>query len=129
MVVDLRSFVRERAGYRCEYCLLPEKSSVLPMQIDHIIALQHGGSGAPENLALACCYCNRFKGPNVSGIDPATGQLTPLFNPRVDEWNSHFAWHGPLLTGRTGCGRTTIRTLQINHPEAVAVRNRLIAES
>ncbi len=33
------------------------------------------------NLALACPYCNRYKGTDLGSLDPETGQLTPFFNP------------------------------------------------
>jgi hypothetical protein len=59
--------VRARAGHRCEYCRFPEAFAELPFHLDHIIARQHGGPGVPDNLALACCYCNRYKGRNLSG--------------------------------------------------------------
>jgi hypothetical protein len=74
--------VRARAGHRCEYCRFPETFAELPFHLDHIIALQHGGPTVPENLALACCYCNRYKGPNLSGIDPESGNVVSLFHPR-----------------------------------------------
>ena len=53
-----REFVRTRAGNRCEYCLLRQERTGLSHHIEHIIAKQHGGSDAPENLALACNRCN-----------------------------------------------------------------------
>jgi hypothetical protein len=34
----LRRQTRERAGHRCEYCLIREDSVYLPFQADHIIA-------------------------------------------------------------------------------------------
>lgn len=86
-----------------------------------------GGQTAPGNLALACCYGNRHKGPNLSGIDPLTGQVVRLFDPRSDRWEQHFGWSGPLLVGRTPAGRVTVATLRINRPDRVAVR-RLLAE-
>jgi hypothetical protein len=43
-----------------------------------------------DNLALACFFCNRYKGPNLSGFDPATGALTQLFDPRSQIWADHF---------------------------------------
>jgi HNH endonuclease len=51
---DLARLVRERAGSRCEYCLLPEAALPLPFQIDHITAEKHGGQTVDSNLALAC---------------------------------------------------------------------------
>jgi 5-methylcytosine-specific restriction endonuclease McrA len=84
--------VRARAGHRCEYCRFPETFAELPFHLDHIIALQHGGPTVPENLALACCYCNRYKGPNLSGIGPESGHVVSLFHPRQQHWDDHFAW-------------------------------------
>jgi hypothetical protein len=45
------------------------------------VAQQHHGGSDEVNLALACHFCNRHKGPNLTGIDPTTGELTRLFNP------------------------------------------------
>ena len=64
-----RSFVRQRAENRCEYCLLSQEHSELTHHIEHIIAKQHGGSDEVDNLALACHRCNLRKGPNVTGIE------------------------------------------------------------
>ncbi|MGA2120023.1 MAG: HNH endonuclease signature motif containing protein [Bryobacteraceae bacterium] len=64
--------VRQRARNRCEYCHLPQEAFRRGFHIEHIVARQHGGSTSLSNLALACWNCNRKKGPNLSGIDPAT---------------------------------------------------------
>src|SRR5947208_1121793 len=100
--------VRERAKHLCEYCRFPEKSAELPFHLDHIVSRQHGGETRFENLALACCFCNRYKGPNLSGVDPVSNQVVRLFNPREDEWEEHFSWNGPWLVGKTPRGRATI---------------------
>jgi hypothetical protein len=121
--------VRTRAGHRCEYCRFPEVHAELPFHLDHIIAQQHGGPTVLENLAFACCYCNRYKGPNLSGIDPDSGQILPLFHPRQQFWNEHFTWHGARLLAKTPCGRATIHLLQINRADAVAVRRLLMQEN
>ena len=121
--------VRERAGHACEYCRMPEAFyPTTPFPIDHIIARQHGGPTIPENLALSCLHDNTHKGPNIAGIDPLTGRITRLFNPRRDKWTRHFRWEGPLLVGKTSVGRTTIVVLAMNHPDAVAVRQSLTEE-
>src|SRR5947199_7788185 len=93
--------VRARAKHRCEYCRFPEPFAELPFHIDHIVAKQHGGQTVLENLALACCFCNAYKGPNFSGADPNSGEVVRLFHPRQDIWEVHFAWKGPWLVGRT----------------------------
>jgi hypothetical protein len=118
--------VRERAKNRCEYCKVPADISVFTFPLDHIIAQQHGGATTFENLALSCPHDNYHKGPNIAGLDPETGRLTRLFNPRRQRWSAHFSRDGPLLVGKTAVGRTTIRVLNMNHPEAVGLRRLLI---
>ena len=39
----LRREVRERAGERCEYCLLVESQAFFPHEPDHLLAEKHGG--------------------------------------------------------------------------------------
>jgi hypothetical protein len=128
MGISVHEQVRERAGYVCEYCHLPEAAVRLPFQLDHIIAEQHGGPTALSNCANSCLPCNKFKGPNIAGIDPKTKKLTPLFNPRRHTWHRHFRWDDPYLRGRTAIGRTTVMVLNINDPVYVAVRRTLMEE-
>src|SRR5262245_8975439 len=64
--------VRRRAGGRCEYCHFPEAYYPAPYEIDHVIALKHGGPTVLSNLALACLRCNGFKGPCIASLDPRT---------------------------------------------------------
>ena len=128
MDARLREEVRQRAGDRCEYCLFPEPSAELRFQVDHIIPQQHGGPTTLENLAFSCFRCNKCKGPNLSGIDPDTGQIIGLFNPRTDQWTKHFRWDGARLVGRTALGRATVNVLQFNRPDAVLVRETLLEE-
>jgi HNH endonuclease len=40
---DLEQLVWGRANRCCEYCRIPADVSLLPFQIDHIIAEKHGG--------------------------------------------------------------------------------------
>jgi hypothetical protein len=128
MDARLRQTVRDRAGYRCEYCHFPERFAELPFQTDHIIAEQHGGPTVEDNLALACARCNRYKGPNLSGIDPETGTITRLFNPRTDDWSEHFLWRDENLAARTAIGRATLVVLHMNHPDARTQRAALFRE-
>lgn len=107
---------------------MPQAAHVRTFAIDHVVARQHGGPSTPDNLALACLRCNSHKGPNLAGIDPETGRMTRLFNPRSDVWADHFRWNGPYLTGLTDVGRTTIDVLTINHPDYIGLRESLILE-
>jgi len=95
---------------------------VAQLQIEHIIPRKHGGGDEVHNLALACIDCNLAKSSNLAGIDPTTGQTVPLFNPRSQQWNDHFAWQATLLVGLTPTGRATIRVLNINDDERQRVR-------
>ncbi len=128
MDITLERLVWQRAKSRCEYCQLPQRFSPLPHAIDHIIARQHRGPTKAENLALACFFCNSYKGPNISSLNPQTGRAVRLFNPRKDRWSRHFQWNGPYLTGRTHTGRVTIILLEINRAEAVELREYLTRE-
>jgi hypothetical protein len=122
-----RQLVRERAGHRCEYCRLPLAAvPLMRFHVEHIFAKQHGVNDNPENLALACYHCNLHKGPNLSGIDPASGKIVRLFHPRRQTWHRHFRWNGPVLAGRTPTGRATIGVLAINHPDRIDMRRLLV---
>jgi hypothetical protein len=120
--------IRVRANNACEYCLMPQSAFILTFPIDHIIVRQHGGKTRADNLALACLRCNLHKGPNIAGIDPVSKHVVPLYYPRRDRWGDHFRWRGPRLVGLTPVARTTIRVLDMNDRDSVAIRKSLIAE-
>jgi hypothetical protein len=122
------SAVRDRAKHRCEYCSFPEAFAEAPFHVEHVIARQHGGTRSYENLALACCFCNRYKGPNLSGVDSVSGKVAPLFHPRHDNWDEHFEWDEARLVGRMANARATIQALRLNRPDAIAVRQILMRE-
>jgi hypothetical protein len=65
---------------------------------------------------------------NLSGIDPNSGKVVPLFHPRRQLWDEHFGWDGARLLAKTPAGRATMHLLQINRADAVAVRRLLIQE-
>lgn len=124
MDAQTRARVRERAGHRCEYCQLHQDDSPLAaLHIEHIIPKVHGGTDDLENLALACIDCNLHKGTNLSGVDPASGEITKLFHPRRESWEAHFMWRGNEIVGRSASGRTTVRVLQMNSEDQLALRS------
>jgi 5-methylcytosine-specific restriction endonuclease McrA len=101
----IRLEVIERADGQCEFCLLHQDDAETPHQIDHLIAIKHGGRTIAENLALACQLCNRHKGSDLTAIDPEGSAIVPAFQSESAEVG------GPLWTaGRTDRGAHTIRT-------------------
>lgn len=81
----------------------------------------------PDNLALSCMPCNRRKGSDISSIDPITGKTTPFFNPRIQDWSSHFSLNGVEIIGLAPEGRATVHLLQLNADERLLEREELIA--
>lgn len=128
MNAALVELVRSRADGRCEYCRLPQSAVLARHVIDHVIAQQHDGPTVPGNLALCCQRCNLHKGPNLAGIDPATGLLTRLFHPRSDMWADHFAAADERIEPLTDVGRATERVLQLNADYRLDVRRELSRE-
>jgi hypothetical protein len=125
-----RERVRRRASTRCEYCGLPQaRVSFALFHVEHIRPKKHGGTDAEDNLCLACNYCNIHKSSNLTGIDPQTELITPLFNPRRDRWLEHFALHGGAIVGLTAVGRVTVRVLNMNDPERIELRVEILDSS
>ncbi|MDZ8035015.1 HNH endonuclease [Nostoc sp. DedSLP04] len=124
-----KKLVRQRAKFLCEYCHSSEEASAALFSIDHITPQSLKGSDDPDNLALACQRCNGYRYNFTTGIDPDTGQMLPLFNPRQQKWSDHFIWSADGLTiiGITSVGRATSNRLDLNderHNEGSIVKAR-----
>jgi hypothetical protein len=122
---ELRRQVIERAGNRCEYCRIHQEDAGSRHQVDHIIAEKHGGKTVLENLALSCLPCNRRKASDIGAIDPNSGQLVRLFDPRQQKWSDHFQFVSASVVGTTPEGRATVEFLQLNSPERQQERTEL----
>ncbi|MCB0105322.1 MAG: HNH endonuclease [Caldilineaceae bacterium] len=120
----MRRAVIERANGCCEYCGKPQ-ISFFAHEIDHIIAEKHRGSTTLENLALACFECNRFKGSDIASLDPLADELTPLFNPRTQLWETHFRYEQGVIVPLTAEGRVTVDLLRLNDDSRVQERTAL----
>ncbi len=133
MDATTKNLVRQRAGDCCEYCHLPQDATpFITFHIEHVIAKQHtpddGNLDDLKRLALACDRCNLFKGPNLSSIDPNSGEIVNLFNPRTDNWNDHFATRDAKIVGLTPTGRATARLLNMNDSRRVDLREQWLDE-
>src|SRR5690242_6087305 len=100
----LRRLVVERAEHRCEYCGVPDTSTFVPHEPDHVTAHQNGDTTTADNLAYACFECNRFKGPNLSSIGPLTRIITTLYSPRTPRVLPAYSPRTPRVLS---CGTTT----------------------
>ena len=113
-----------RAQRRCEYCLARQDVAGYTFHLEHIIPSSRGGAAHAGNRALACSPCNLAKGVLTRAIDPSTGAEVRLFDPRQDEWATHFAAHpqSGRLRGLTSIGRATVMALGLNGDERIATR-------
>ncbi|HFA52216.1 MAG TPA: HNH endonuclease [Bacteroidetes bacterium] len=118
---DTRSFVALRANHLCEYCLSFEGFSAVKFQIEHIISIKHGGTDDLLNLALACIFCNRFKGSDVGTILRAF-QFTRFYHPRIDKWTDHFFLSDVLIEPKTEIGEATVKIFKLNDPDRLIER-------
>lgn len=125
---SLRQLINDRAGGKCEYCLIHQDFSIYSHEVDHAVAVKHGGSSTEENLVLACLSCNRYKGSDLTSIDPITKEITSLFNPRSYKWSNHFQLKESSILGITAIGRTTIFLLKLNEPKRLLIRKTLISQ-
>lgn len=91
--------------------------------IEHVVAKQHAGGNQLNNLALACHHCNFFKGPNLSAIDPESGAVVRLFNPRTHGWDEHFEMTNGAIIGKTPIGRATVKLLVMNEAARILLRS------
>lgn len=122
---EVRQAVALRANNICEYCLIAEDDAYFKHQVEHIISRKHGGSSEPENLALACVFCNRYKGSDIASLNLQTNELIRFYNPRIDRWREHFRLNGIVIESLTDTGEATSRILQMNHDDQLLEREAL----
>ncbi len=113
-----------QAEGRCEYCHAPQSLASGLFEVEHIEPVSQGGTDELSNLALACSACNKYKGNVTMALDPHTGQMTALFNPRMNDWETHFSLNEETheMVGRTRIGRTTIVRLRLNNDQQKTAR-------
>lgn len=124
----LREAVILRASKWCEYCKSQDKYSPTSFTVDHILPQSLDGTSEFENLAYACFLCNRLKSNKLKTFDQITEKWVPLFNPRQNSWEDHFAWNGDAtqLIGLTAVGRCTVKELRLNREKLIEYRNCII---
>jgi len=125
----LRERVEKQAQHHCGYCRSQADVVGAPMELDHLLPEALGGLTVEENLWLACTLCNCYKNDRIAALDPETGELVRLFNPRLQRWNEHFAWtpEGDQIIGQTLTGRATVSALKLNRSTLVRARRRWVS--
>ena len=119
----LRLSVQERDGGRCRYCGLRQLGQAATFHVDHVVPRSRGGPTALANLVLQCPWCSLHKSDKISGTDPDTGDVVPLFHPLENAWPEHFAVRDDAtLAGKTPAGRATVAALHMNDPLPRAAR-------
>ena len=120
LTAELRQCVTDRAHGCCEYCWSQARHATQAFSVEHILARARGGMTALENLALACQGCNNHK------YDKTEARV-PLYHPRRDQWDDHFAWSDDftLILGLTPTGRATVAALLLNREGIVNLRRLL----
>lgn len=110
---ELRTLVVERARDRCEYCLSPARYATQRFSVEHVLPRTRGGQTVLENLALACQGCNNHKYNHTETVDPVSGLIVPLYNPRRDYWAA-------LLLNRAGVANLRRLLLLVGeHPPTI----------
>jgi hypothetical protein len=95
------------------------------LEIEHLWPRAKGGTDDESNLWLSCPICNGHKSDKTAAVDPVTGEVRPLFNPRTQSWFDHFRWasDGIHIEGMTAIGRATVAALHLSDDtDALAVR-------
>jgi HNH endonuclease len=124
--VEIERRVRAAAKNRCGYCLSPQHLVMARLEIEHLIPLAKQGSNDESNLWLACPICNSHKSSKTEAIDPETGTIVALFNPRNQIWSEHFQWadDGLRIVGKTPTGRASVIALHLSDdPDVLEVRS------
>lgn len=122
MISDsIRNEIRQRAGFKCEFCGISETDSGGELTIDHFHPKSKDGKDDFLNLIYCCIRCNQYKldyWPN----DP-DGPM--LFNPRVDNFAEHFLeLDDGTIYPLTSAGTFTLKRLRLNRPPLIANRLR-----
>lgn len=125
----LKRLVIARAHNCCEYCRNQVQFAMQSFSIEHIKPRQAGGKTILDNLALASEGCNSHKHTTTKAVDPLSEDLVPLYNPRRQRWDEHFAWNtnSTIIIGLTSIGRATIDALKMNRRGVVNLRRVLYA--
>jgi HNH endonuclease len=109
---------------------MPDLIAGMPFEVDHILAVKHGGKTEISNLAYACLRCNRCKGTDFATFLSVQKEPVLFFNPRNDFWFDHFESISGHIYAKTPIGEATLKIFQLNFPiERLMIRQVLELEN
>jgi hypothetical protein len=118
---DVRSQVRQRAHFACEFCGISETDTGSQLTIDHFRPKSKEGTDDLDNLIYSCVRCNQYK------LDywPESPDGPMLWNPRQEPADQHFLeLDDGTLYPLTTIGALTLQRLRLNRPPLIAHRLR-----
>ena len=123
--IALRRQIIAKAQRVCEYCLIHQDDTFFGCHVDHIVSEKHGGLTVADNLALACTFCNLYKGSDLGSL-VESGDLIRFYHPRTDVWSEHFVLTEATIEPLTEVGEVTVRIFRFNHSDRLLERQNLI---
>lgn len=117
---EIKTEVRKRANFACEYCGITEIESGGELTIDHFQPQSADGGDQLENLVYACFRCNLYKSDYWT-----TDEHTQVFNPRTEAFDEHF-WLSASgkIYAITEKAWLTIKILRLNRLSLINNRHR-----
>ncbi len=119
---NLRHDMYNKQNKRCAFCRLHIPLARVPMHREHIVYKDEHPQWMflPENLCVACPYCNEYKGTTEVLVNPKTknypkvGNGFKIIHPLYDKYSDHIELVGGILyRGKTAKGVFTINTCHL----------------
>lgn len=119
---NLRNDMYNKQNKRCAFCRIHVPLACVPMHREHIVYKDEHPQWMflPENLCVACPYCNEYKGTTEVLADPKTktypkvGDGFKIIHPLYDKYSDHIELVGGILyRGKTPKGVFTINTCHL----------------
>ena len=119
---NLRNDMYNKQNKRCAFCRIHVPLACVPMHREHIVYKDDHPQWMflPENLCVACPYCDEYKGTAEVLVNHKTktylkvGNGFKIIHPLYDKYSDHIELVGGILyRGRTAKGVFTINTCHL----------------
>ncbi|MCI0714512.1 MAG: RNA-guided endonuclease IscB [Chloroflexi bacterium] len=118
---EAREYLLEKWGHQCAYCGITD----VPLEVEHIIPKDRGGSHRVSNLAIACKPCNQKKGNQTAaefGFPEIQAQAKQSLKDaavvNATRWSLHKQLKAAGLPLEVGTGaRTKYHRIQQGYPK------------